>query len=282
MRILLTAILFSYAALSFSQDDILKKPIVVSVPDADTISIKRDIRYSNKSDKLLADIFTPSDSTKKYPAVIFVHGGPVPDSLPVTAKDWGQYQSYGALMAANGMAGVVFNYRHGSYADSQNARTDILSLIDFVRDNADDYAIDKNNVCVWYFSGGGSFIAPVMERRSEWVKCISVYYGVAGPRALTKLGVDLPDDLKAGLDPFPILENKTDWNPAIFIAEAGKDKPELNVALRDFAQTAMTNGWEVEYWNHPTGPHAFDILTDDKRSRAIIDRTVEFLKDQLK
>jgi len=282
MRIFLSFILLLFSSLVFAQDDILKKPVVVAVPDDVKMTVKRDIRYSDKADRLLADIFMPADTTREYPAVIFVHGGPIPDSVPIAAKNWGQYQSYGALIAANGMAGVVFNYRYSSFADSHNAREDVLALIDHVHNNAAEYGIDNSNVCIWYFSGGGSFIAPVLERHSEWIKCLSIYYAVAGPRAQANMGRDLPDNLKVGLDPFPVLDNKTDSNPALFIAEAGNDIPELNVTLREFTLTAIEKGWEVEFWNHPTGPHAFDILQDDARSRSIINRTIEFMKYHLK
>jgi len=35
----------------------------------------------------------------------------------------------------------------------------------------------------------------------------------------------------------------------------------------------------IELMNHPTGEHGFDILNNDEGSRAIIRRTIEFIRD---
>ena len=54
------------------------------------------------------DLYLPPDAApdRPLPVVVFVHGGPVRAGLPLAPKDWGIFQSYGALAAAAGMAGV--------------------------------------------------------------------------------------------------------------------------------------------------------------------------------
>jgi dienelactone hydrolase len=255
----------------------LAKPIVVPLPSASEYKAHKDIVYSDAAPKRnLADIFTPA-SGSKHPAVIFVHGGPVPPSTPVAPKGWGVFQSYGKLAASHGIAGVVFNYRLDSTDHFETAAEDVHSLVNYVRSNADDYGIDKDRLCLWFFSGGGSQLAPYLAEGADWLKCIAIYYAVVDPAVWEAMGASLPK----ALDPLEALKDKTGHTPALFIAEAGKDHPALKAGLQRFVSTANENGWSLEYWNHPAGEHGFETRTDDDRSRAIILRTVDFVGEHL-
>jgi hypothetical protein len=44
---------------------------------------------------------------------------------------------------------------------------------------------------------------------------------------------------------------------------------------------AVAAGVEIDYLNHAEGEHAFDVRNDDARSRAIIQRTLDFLVNAL-
>lgn len=267
---------FSCAA--HAQFENLKKPIVVPVPAESEYTTHRNLVYSNAdSERNRADIFLPSDTGTTHPAVIFVHGGPVPPTIPLAPKDWGIFQSYGKLAAANALSGVVFNHRLDSTTHFQTAADDVKALVDFVRSNAGEYGIDKDRVCLWFFSGGGSQVAPFLAERPEWLKCIAIYYAVVDPAAWQAMGISLPK----ALDPFGPLQEKTEWDPAFFVAEAGKDSAPINEGLQRFVKTANENGWKLEYWNHPNGEHSFDARNDDARSRAIILRTMDFLNEHL-
>lgn len=264
-----------------AKDEFFTRPIVVPTPRPSEFKVRRDLVYLDTAEgRTLADIFLPSSSDKKQAAVIFVHGGPIPKNLP-TAKNWQFFQSYGSLVTSAGLAGVVFNHRFNSLNDLQTATSDIKAAVDFVRANSEKYSIDKDRICLWFFSGGGSFVAPFLSERPNWLKCMVIYYGVLGPEVWENTGEKVSDTQRTGLDPFPLLESKSDWDPAFFIAEAGEDDAALNAGLQRFFQTAIKNGWKIEYWNHPTGPHGFDLDKDDQRSRDIILRTVDFLRVQL-
>jgi hypothetical protein len=66
--------------------------------------------------------------------------------------------------------------------------------------------------------------------------------------------------------------------PPLFVARAGLDNPTLNSALDRFAQEAITRNVTIEFSNHASGEHGFDILNDDDRTREIIRRTIEFIR----
>jgi hypothetical protein len=55
------------------------------------------------------DLYDPV-ATGPRPAVVFVHGGPVPAGLPVSPRDWPVYRGYGALAAAAGLVGVTVDH----------------------------------------------------------------------------------------------------------------------------------------------------------------------------
>jgi hypothetical protein len=57
------------------------------------------------------DVYAPSGSglTMRLPAVILVHGRPIPSQA--RPKDWAVFVSYGELLAASGLIAVTFNHR---------------------------------------------------------------------------------------------------------------------------------------------------------------------------
>ncbi|HEY8131139.1 MAG TPA: hypothetical protein VII12_04555 [Thermoanaerobaculia bacterium] len=71
----------------------------------------------------------------------------------------------------------------------------------------------------------------------------------------------------------------TGSSPPMFIARAGNDMEPINAALQQFVNAALKHNIEIELMNHPTGEHGFDILNDDERSRTIIHRTIEFIRE---
>lgn len=266
---------------ALAQNDMFSMPLVVDVPDDNNFIKHSDLIYrSDNGVEVLADIYQPLKGDS-HSAVIFVHGGPVLDQNAMKPKNWKVYQDYGALATKHGFVGVTFNHRMNSLVDFATPAEDIQTLTQFVQQSADQYGIDKNNICVWFFSGGGNFVAPLLKEKPSWLHCVVVYYGVMGLDVFKEMGAPIKISNPELHDPIPIVSKKSDGKISLFIAEAGADNPVLNKQLRKFTHTAVENSWPVEYWNHPTGPHAFDILTDDARSETIINRTFEFLKENL-
>lgn len=213
------------------------------------------------------------------PAVIFVHGGYLPDSI--SGKDTGVFQSYGKFVTEAGLAGIVFSHGLTGPDAFQRSRREVEAAVRYVRDNASRLGIDRRRLCLAHYSAGGAFLAPFLADRPEWLQCVVLYYPLLHPGLMEKLaGGTVADSQRVGLDPFPHVRP---WEeaPALFIAEAGKDKAALNAEVRRFRDRAVEAGWPVEYWTHPTGPHGFDIADPSARSRAILVRTRRFLREQL-
>lgn len=271
------------ANVASAEDDFFSRTIVVPTPKPSAVKIHQNLTYlETTAGDNRADIYLPANTKQKRPAIIFIHGGPIPKDLP-PAKDWGFFQSYGALVTGAGFAGVTFNHSFNSLNDLQSSNDDIQAAVSFIRSNADKYAIDKDNICLWFYSGSGSFVAPFLKQQPQWLKCMVIYYGILGPKVLEEMGQTFAENQHENLKPLPLLKSKLKptWRPAIFIAEAGEDKAELNLGLQRFSKTAKDNAWPVEYWSHTTGPHGFDLIKDDQRSREIILTTLDFLSLQL-
>jgi len=99
------------------------------------------------------DVYRPgAPSDKAVPAVILVHGDGPPEWLK-DIKDWGQYVSWGELLAASGFVAITFNHRSTEgwtrIADSASDVEDLVALVALYRPGAMDqiptYARGKRN-----------------------------------------------------------------------------------------------------------------------------------------
>jgi acetyl esterase/lipase len=78
------------------------------------------------------DIYRP-DSGQPRPAVVFVHGGPIPAALQPTPRDWPAYVGYGRYAASQGVVGVTLDHRLHSLGDYPRAAADLAAAIEVVR-----------------------------------------------------------------------------------------------------------------------------------------------------
>jgi hypothetical protein len=91
------------------------------------------------------------------PTVILVHGDGPPEFLH-QPRLWGQYRSWGALLAANGLAAIAFD--HGSSegrTKMQPVVAEIRGLMAAWSSRATSWAIDATRTCVWSGSAGVPF-----------------------------------------------------------------------------------------------------------------------------
>ena len=249
--------------------ELLKSRIVYSVPGMDQVRVRRDLAY-RKEPVLKMDLYLPKDTapTGGWPVVVLVHGGPVPAEWGL--KEWGVFRSYGELIATSGMAAVTFNHRLNAPADYPRAADDVAALLAHVRAEARVYEIDPERVAVWAFSGGGPLLASVLAARGPHLRAAVSYYAFLGPPegAPAEARLSALEQLKTG-------------PPPLLIARAGRDEPALNATVDAFLTAAVAGGVTIDLLTHPTGRHGFDIFDDDDRSRAVIRRTVAFLRENL-
>jgi acetyl esterase/lipase len=235
----------------------LSKRLVYRVDGMRDVRVQRDVVYKRDAGaELMMNIYAPARlSGARAPAVFFVHGGPIPsDFMPPT--QWGVFGSYGELVAASGLVGVTFNHRLFALTDYERSQSDVTAAIDYVRNHAAELDVDADRIALWYFSGGGPLMAPMLSGRPDYVRCMLAFYAYLQPAAthVRSKGGGLP----------------------IFIARAGLDHERINETIDQFVQEALAGNAVLDVMNHPAGRHSFDILDDDDRSREIIARAVAF------
>jgi acetyl esterase/lipase len=257
--------------------------IVYAVPGMEAVTVHRDLVYRTADQtELKMDVYTPPDLREgsRAPVVILVHGGPI--SVPVSPKDWGVFVSYGELLAASGLVAVTFNHRFYNLSHLHEAASDVTHVIDYVRANADSLRVDRDRVGVWVFSGGGIFLSLPMRTLPAFVRCLVSYYAILDLQAPPPgHESELSEETRKEFSPLYHLTMNASKIPPIFIARAGLDNPWLNATVDRFVREAITRNAALEIITHPGGHHGFDILDDDARSRAIIQRTLLFLKTHL-
>ena len=264
-------------------DEMVKKRVVYTVPGMVAVTVRRALVYRTAGEtELKMDVYCPAGigESSSAPVVMLVHGGPVSTSM--SPKDWGVFVSYGELVAASGLVAVTFNHRFYSPSQVQDAASDVAFAIDYVRGNADSLHADRDRIGLWVFSGGGVFLSPIMREVPPFLRCLVSYY------AILDLQVpppghesDLSEETRKEFSPLFHLTKNALKIPPVFIARAGLDNPWLNATVDRFIKEAIARNAALELVTHPGGQHGFDIMDDDARSRAIIQRTLLFLKTYL-
>lgn len=247
--------------------------VVYSVPGMERIQHLRDLVYKSlPSTTLLMDVYRPAAvAGEAVPAVILVHGDGPAEWLK-DIKDWGQYLSWGELLAASGLIAITFNHRStAGWTRIADAASDVEDLVALVRARASAWNTDPDRLAIWVASAGGFLGAHVALTNQPAVRCLVVYYGLMVPPPAA--GVDL--------EQFSAPERIGKHGPAIFVARAGLDRPGLNETLDRFTDAALKAELDLELHNHADGRHAFDLLDPGPRSSEIIARTIAFLKSRL-
>src|SRR5687768_12474003 len=66
----------------------------------------------------IVDIYTPLGADHlPRPAIVFIHGGPLPPELQPKPRDWPVFTGYGSFAASRGVVGVTLDHRLHSPAD---------------------------------------------------------------------------------------------------------------------------------------------------------------------
>lgn len=264
--------------------EIVNMPVVYKIAGMEKVLVNKDVIYKNleASPALKMDVYFPNGLSKneKRGAVILIHGGAGAENNP---KNWGVFQSWGRLIAASGLIGVTFTHRLGfPKTRVAEAASDVEDAIKFIRDNSESFQVDKNRLCLAAFSAGGTLLSVAMCERKEYIRCLAAFYPLLDIRQSEPHPTSETRETLEEFSPLAYLtENNTDL-PPIFIARAGRDAtPNLNESINRFIESGIRNGSQIELMNHAEGLHGFDNLNDDERSREIISRAIDFLKENL-
>jgi acetyl esterase/lipase len=254
--------------------------VVCRLPGMDTVTVHSNLKYSDVDNPfLLMDVYTPrslsSDAT--LPMVMLIHGGAGAQYKP---KDWGFFQSWGRLIAASGMAAVMFTHRLGYPKPSlAEAALDLSNALDYIRSHAPSFNADPDRIGLIAWSAGGPLLSPAMQQRPPFVRCLLAFYAYLDiQRSPSHMENESIENLKS-FSPISHLHGDSSSMVPFFVARAGQDEiPMMNDSIDRFVAAALAANAPLTCMNHPSGGHGFDNQNDDGRSREIVRAALAFLR----
>jgi acetyl esterase/lipase len=207
------------------------------------------------------DLYLPDSAPGPLPAVVFVHGGPIPADLRPTPRDWPVYRGYGSAIAEGGAVGVTVDHRLHDLAGYALAAADVAAAVETVRA---DQRVDAGRVALWFFSGGGLLLADWLRTPPAWLSCVAASYPLLAP--LPGWEVDprfRPVEAVASAGDLPIV-----------LTRAGRERPPIAATVEAFTQAADSAGTRLEIIDVPGGQHAFDMLDHTDESRQAVRRAL--------
>ncbi|ARU61632.1 hypothetical protein CBW65_11865 [Tumebacillus avium] len=259
-----------------------QRPIAYIPEGAENVQIEKDIPYKLVDDEELRfDVYTPAKKPDgKLPVVIFVHGDAPPAELK-GAKDWGQYSSWARAVAATGMAAVTFNHRStDNFTELTAAGADVDDLISYVRERASEYGLDPERIVIWSCSAGAPLgLRMALQERPSYIKGLIAYYPLLDLRdRRSELPETVTDEALRTYSPITHLARSPEQLPPLLLVKAGQDSAAINTPLDSFYQEAVSRRVQLDYLEHPTAPHGFDVTLPDDTTRSIILQTLDFAK----
>src|SRR5262252_7674543 len=101
----------------------MRMRVTFTVPGMDAVHARRNLVYKTADGQPLhMDVYSPPGTVHSRPAVILIHGGPIP---MLGARNMGVFQSYGELLAASGFSAIAFDHRFLSPERLTDAGADV-------------------------------------------------------------------------------------------------------------------------------------------------------------
>ena len=117
------------------------------------------------------DIYYPENSEDRVPVVIFVMGFSDKGFKAVTGMKFMQlkpYISWARLIAANGMAAALYS--------ADDPSSDVISLVEYLKSNAEELNIDRERIAIWSCSGNVPNAINLLNCQKS-IRCAALCWG---------------------------------------------------------------------------------------------------------
>ncbi|MBL3671191.1 dienelactone hydrolase family protein [Streptomyces sp. M2CJ-2] len=230
------------------------RPVGAGAPPAHLRPFPLEVPELPRDRKGHVDLYVP-DAEGPRPAVVLVHGGPVPAGARPTPRDWPTLVGYARLAAAMGMVGVTLDHRLHDVADYERATADVTAAVELVRT---DPRVDADRVALWFFSGGGLLTADWLTKPPAWLRCLAASYPILAP---------LPNWGLTGSRFRPARAVAHAGTLPVVLLRAGRETPEIAATVEAFVTAAKDCGAHLELIDVPNGHHGFETLDAPEETR---------------
>ncbi|MFF1695495.1 alpha/beta hydrolase [Streptomyces sp. NPDC058257] len=206
----------------------------------------------------------PGEAQGPWPAVLFVHGGPIPPGAAPAPRDRPFYLGYARYTASLGAVGAVVEHRLHDIAGYAQAADDVAEAVELLRA---DPNVDADRIAVWVFSGAGLLTADWISAPPPWLRCLSLTYPVLAPLA----GWGAVDPR---FSPIRALRANTGTLPPLVLTRAGLETPQIAARVEEFVAAAEKTKTQVDIIDVPHGRHGFEMNEPTDESRQAIHRAV--------
>jgi acetyl esterase/lipase len=215
------------------------------------------------------DWYLPAEDPGRVPAVVFVHGGPVPPWLEPKPREWPSYRAYGAWAAGAGFVGVTFDHGFSAYDHEALALavSEIGQVVDSVRAHP---RVDPDRVVLWGFSGAGMLLGPWLTEPAPWLRGVALSYPclrplepVADPPVGAADAVASAGDLR------------------LLLTRAGLERDEIVPTVTEFVAAAESAGARLDVIDVPHGHHGFDQVDPGAESQQAVRTAMSWVVDRL-
>ncbi|MFE9726763.1 alpha/beta hydrolase [Streptomyces sp. NPDC005794] len=208
------------------------------------------------------DLYPPPAARGPRPALVFVHGGPVPSAARPTPRDWPVLTGYARYAAGHGVVGVTLDHRLHAVTDYERAAADVADAVARVRA---DPRVDEDRVALWFFSGSGPLTADWMGKPPPWLRCLAADYPIMAP---------LPNWGRLDSRFYPAEAVAHAGALPLVLVRAGLETAEIAATVEEFLTAAWDSGADVEVVDVPNGHHAFETIDRTDESRGAVHRAM--------
>jgi acetyl esterase/lipase len=254
--------------------------IVYSIPAMEAVTVRRDLPYrQTESGSLGFDVYYPPGAAddSRLPAVLFIHGysdAGTPNLLGRIYKEMGHPVSWARLIAASGVAAILYSNRH--------AVDDVQVMLQHIREHASALGIDGSRLGLWAGSGHVP-LALWLLMQAEWreVRCAVLCCGYMLDLHGATSVADMQKSYRFANPCAGKSMEDVRHDVPLLVARAGRDQFGVNESLDNFIAGALHRDLPLRLVNHAGVPHAFDLFDDSEATREIIREILRFIQFHL-
>ncbi|MEU6242066.1 alpha/beta fold hydrolase [Streptomyces sp. NPDC047024] len=201
---------------------------------------------------------SPPDADAPRPAVVFVHGGPVPASQRPTPRDWPLYTGHARYAASRGVVGVTVDHGLHALTDYARAADDLAAAVALVRAHP---RVDADRIALWFFSGGGLLMSDWLAAPPPWLRCVAASYPVLAP---------LPGWNAVDARFRPVTAVRSAGELPVVLTRVGLEHDTIAATVTEFLSAARAADAHVVTVDVPSGHHGFDVADPTDESRQAV------------